>query len=184
MDIENELRHYNQQFKDKVVYCNCDDPYESNFLRYFYANFNALGLKRLLATSYAGSSIAGRKPSFDDIKGAGRNGKHSIVIDIIHVDDFDDDGGIGLSDVEWLLRNDANVLRYLEGDGDFRSAECVELLEQADVVVTNPPFSLFREYLAQLVEHDKKFLIVGDQNAVAYKEVSAYIRDGPRMART
>ena len=175
VDIENELRHYTAHFKDKVVYCNCDDPYESNFFRYFAANFNALGLKRLLATSYSGSSTAGKELPNDAIKGTGRNDKHPIVIDIT---DVGDDGGVGLIDAEWLLRNDANVSRYLEGDGDFRSVECVELLKQADIAVTNPPFSLFREYFAQLVEHDKQFLILGDQNAVAYKEVFARIRDG------
>ena len=192
-DINAELGHYTRHFKGKVVFCNCDDPYESTFFKYFAANFNALGLKRLIATCYAGSPVAGRQLELDfgsgfnaetqsrregmEEKGDGVRGApnafpripHKIIIN--EVTDVNGDGRIDLSDVEWLIKNDKNVLSRLEGDGDFRSAECVELLKQSDVVVTNPPFSLFREYVAQLIQYDKKFLIIGNVNAVKYKEL-------------
>ena len=187
-DINAELRHYSHHFAGKVVFCNCDDPYESNFFKYFAANFNALKLKRLIATCYAGSSVAGRQlelfdwgeeneTGFTGLTGlsnrSGENEKpripHKIVIN--EVTDVNGDGRIDLADVEWLIKNDKNVLTRLKGDGDFRSAECVELLKAADIVVTNPPFSLFREYVAQLVKYGKKFLIIGHQNAIKYKEI-------------
>lgn len=175
-DIENELRHYKASFRDTTVYCNCDDPYESNFFKYFAANFNALGLRRLLATSYVGSPICGEQLSLDDIEGLEPK-RDAFYIDITYVDDFDGDGAVGLSDVQHLLKNDANVCTPLLGNGDFRSAECVELLQQADVVVTNPPFSLFREYVSQLMKYDKQFLIIGDQNTITYKEIFPLIKD-------
>ncbi len=184
-DIEKELRHYRAHFRGKCVLCNCDDPYESNFFKFFAMNFNALGLKRLVATCYATSPVAGRemdlfgwaagaaagaRPPAPPAVGGGRPPKipHKIVIN--EVGDVNGDGRIDLADVEWLIKNDRNVLSRLEGDGDFRSAECIALLDEADIVVTNPPFSLFREYLAQLIRHGKKFLIVGSQNNVTYKE--------------
>ena len=200
-DINAELRHYTQHFAGKVVFCNCDDPYESNFFKYFAANFNALKLKRLIATCYAGSPMAGRqleldlfgsekqtdwlRPNglrFSKMKSAvGANKSvcseripHKIVIN--EVKDVNGDGRIDLADVEWLIKNDKNVLTRLEGDGDFRSAECVELLKQSDVVVTNPPFSLFREYVAQLIQYGKKFLIIGNLNAIHYKEIFPLFR--------
>ena len=164
--IEDELKHYRHHFKGKRVLCNCDDPYESNFFKYFAMNFNALGLKSLTATCYAYSCVAGKEI---DLFTAKTKTPHKIVI--TEVGDVNGDGRIDLVDVEWLIKNDKNVLTELKGDGDFRSAECVELLKQADVVVTNPPFSLFREYIAQLMEYGKQFLIVGNLNAVTYKEV-------------
>ena len=177
-DINNELRHYTHHFEGKVVFCNCDDPYESNFFKYFAANFNALKLKRLIATCYAGSPVAGRQLDlFEDVPKtpeAKRRIPHKIVIN--EVTDMNGDGRIDLADVEWLIRNDKNVLSRLEGDGDFRSAECVELLNQSDIVVTNPPFSLFREYVAQLVHYNKKFLIIGNMNEVHYKEIFSLIK--------
>lgn len=176
VDIENELRHYKEHFKGKTVYCNCDDPYESNFFKYFAANFNHLGLNRLIATSYAGSPVAGTQLSFDDI-GVG-NGRKAHKIEISEVRDYDGDQAVGLSDVEWLLRNKANTAVDLEGGGDFRSDECISLLGEADIVVTNPPFSLFREFVAQLIEHGKQFLILGQQNAITYKEIYPLIKDG------
>ena len=179
-DINNELRHYTQHFEGKVVFCNCDDPYESNFFKYFAANFNALKLKRLIATCYAGSSVAGRQLDlFRDTTEPESTRKripHKIIIN--EVTDVNGDGRIDLADVEWLIRNDKNVLSRLKGDGDFRSAECVELLKESDVVVTNPPFSLFREYVAQLVQYGKKFLIIGRQDAVTYKEIFPLIKEG------
>ena len=179
-DINNELRHYTQHFAGKVVFCNCDDPYESNFFKYFAANFNALKLKRLIATCYAGSPVAGQQLElFDDISGPELPKKripHKIVIN--EVTDVNGDGRIDLADVEWLIKNDKNVLSHLDGDGDFRSPECIDLLKEADIVVTNPPFSLFREYVALLVQYGKKFLIIGRQDAVTYKEIFPLIKDG------
>ncbi len=177
VDIEKELKHYKNQFRDKAVYCNCDDPFESNFFKYFAANFNALGLKRLITTSYVPSPIVGGQLPLFEIEGLKPEGKEPFRIEINEVKDFDSDGAIGLADVNWLLRHDANVATPLKGSGDFRSEECVELLKQADIVVTNPPFSLFREYVAQLVEYNKKFLILGDQNAATYKEIFKLVQE-------
>ena len=177
VDIEAELRHYKDQLRGKVVLCNCDDPYESNFFKYFAMNFNHLGLKQLIATAYSGSPIAGDQLSLFDLPGVPKGTKAQAAhkIEISEVSDANADGAIDLSDVEFLLRNDANVLTLLVGDGDFRSAECVALLDEADVVVTNPPFSLFREYITQLAESGKKFLVLGDQNAITYDEVFAQV---------
>jgi len=179
-DINAELRHYTHHFAGKVVFCNCDDPYESNFFKYFAANFNALKLKRLIATCYAGSQVAGKQLElFNDTPEPENTKKripHKIVIN--EVKDVNGDGRIDLADVEWLIKNDKNVLTRLKGDGDFRSAECIELLKEADIVVTNPPFSLFREYVTQLVQYGKKFLIIGRQDAVTYKEIFPLIKDG------
>ncbi len=178
VDIEKELKHYKEQFRNKIVYCNCDDPFESNFFKYFAANFNALGLKKLITTSYAGSPITGGQLSLFDVKGLKTaKKKEPLKIEINEVKDFNSDGAISLKDIEWLLKHDANVATPLKGDGDFRSEECIELLKKADIVVTNPPFSLFREYVAQLVEYDKKFLILGDQNAITYKEIFKLIKE-------
>ncbi|MCY3910820.1 MAG: adenine-specific methyltransferase EcoRI family protein [bacterium] len=177
VDIENELRHYKGHFKGKVVYCNCDDPYESNFFKYFAVNFDALGLERLIATSYTGSPIAGEQLVLGHIETeGGRPRPHKI--EMTSLGDLDGDGAIGPSDVVVLLKHNGNVTTLLEGDGDFRSAECVELLKQSDIVVTNPPFSLFRKYIAQLVEHSKEFLILGNKNAVTYKEIFPLLKDG------
>jgi len=178
VDIEKELAHYKQHFKDKVVFCNCDDPYESNFFKYFAMNFNYLGLKKLICTSYHQSPVAWAQLSLFEneqviIKTEG--GKDPYKIEINQVDDFNYDGAVDLADVKWLLQNDKNSLTVLKGDGDFRSRECVGLLRQADIVVTNPPFSLFREYLAQLVTYNKKFLIIGNKNAITYKEVFRFL---------
>lgn len=175
-DISNEVRHYREQLRDKVVFCNCDDPYESNFFKYFALNFNALGLKRLVATSYAGSSIVGGQLALFDIEGLKPDGKEPYAIEINNVPDHDGKGATDITDVEYLLRHDGNTARPLQPDttyngGDFRSAECLEILKNVDVVVTNPPFSLFRDYISQLIEFGKKFLIVGHQNAITYKEV-------------
>ncbi len=176
--IENELKHYKGHFKDKVVFCNCDDPYESNFFKYFAINFNSLGLKKLIATCYIGSPIANTQLSLFDYESAeDKTTKAPHKIEITEVKDETGDGRVGLADVEYLLRNKKNALTRLDDDGDFRSAECIELLKQADIVVTNPPFSLFREYMAQLMEYKKNFLIVGNQNAITYLEIFPLIRD-------
>jgi hypothetical protein len=180
-DIENELKHYRAHFKGKVVLCNCDDPYESNFFRYFALNFNALGLKKLISTSYAGSNVTGGLLPLMEMEGLKPEGKEPYAIEINEVPDANNDGAIDLGDVKWLLSNDANTSRTLTGDGtygagDFRSTECVEYLKEADVVVTNPPFSLFREYVAQLVDFDKKFLTIGSQSAITYRDIFSLIR--------
>ena len=177
-DIENELNHYKEQLRGKVIFCNCDDPYESNFFRYFAINFNHLGLKKLIATCYDPSPIAYKQLSmFDDGQSIANKNRKAYKIEITEVPDLNNDGAVDLADVETLLKSKNNTLILLEGNGDFRSEECVQLLKQADIVVTNPPFSLFREYVAQLVEYDKKFLIIGNQNAITYKEIFHLIKE-------
>jgi hypothetical protein len=169
--IESELKHYKGHFEGKVVLCNCDDPYESNFFKYFAMRFNSLKLKKLIATCYVGSPIANTQLSlFDNEPMEDKTTRAPHKIEITEVADYTGDGRVGLADVEYLLRNRENTLTRLKGDGDFRSAECIELLKQADIIVTNPPFSLFREYVTQLLDYGKHFLIIGNQNAVAYKE--------------
>jgi hypothetical protein len=179
-DIETEMRHYKEQFRGKVILCNCDDPFESNFFKYFAMNFNFLGLKKLIATSYSGSPIAYKQVSLFDVKNLHAETDDLILpckIEITEVNDENADGAVDLTDVEYLLKHRNNALTLLEGDGDFRSDECIELLKEADIVVTNPPFSLFREYVAQLVEYEKKFIILGNQNAITYKEVFRLIKE-------
>ncbi|MBQ7448297.1 MAG: adenine-specific methyltransferase EcoRI family protein [Paludibacteraceae bacterium] len=193
-DIEKELSHYREYFKDKIVLCNCDDPYESNFFKYFALNFNALGLKKLMATCYDGSPISGLElPLFFELPTsaggddrapsvfAGGNvripKKVAYKVEITEIPDLDGNGATDLSDVQLLLQSDKNIMQPLQGNGDFRSAECIELLMQADIVVTNPPFSLFREYVAQLVKYDKKFLIIGNVNSITYKDFFSLIKE-------
>ena len=179
-DIEKELCHYKKHFKGKIVFCNCDDPFESNFFKYFAMNFNHLGLKKLICTCYRQSPVAWTQLSLFEnsnlvIKTEG--GKDPYKIEINEVDDYNGDGAIDITDVKWLLQNNKNALTVLDGNGDFRSAECVELLKQADIVVTNPPFSLFRDYISMLTEYEKYFLIIGGQNAITYREVFPLLRD-------
>ncbi len=182
VDIENELRHYRAQLRGKTIFCNCDDPYESNFFKYFALNFNALGLKRLIATCHVKSTLAGAQLPLLEMEGLKPDGKRPYAIIIDEVPDHDGDGATDLADVEHIIRHNKAASRPLTGDGDFRSAECVELLKQADIVVTNPPFSLFREFVAQLVEYDKKFLIIGNKNAIIYKGIFQLIRDNKLWA--
>ena len=175
-DIERELQHYWQHFKGKTVLCNCDDPYESNFFKYFALRFNQLGLKKLICTCYNGSPVQGNElilhfEGFDD-----EPKKVAYKVEITEVKDMNGDGAVDLSDVRYLLQNDKNVMTVLE-TGDFRSKECVELLKEADVVVTNPPFSLFREHVGQIMKYGKKFLVIGNVNAISYKEIFQLIRD-------
>lgn len=181
-DIELELKHYRKHFAGKTIFCNCDDPYESNFFKYFAMNFNYLGLKKLVATCYMGSPVVGEQfeqLSIFDILPSEENTpkRFPYKIEITEVIDINGDGAVDLTDVEYLLRNKNNVLSLLDGDGDFRSTECIEILKQADIVVTNPPFSLFREYVAQLFEYDKKFIIIGNQNAITYKEIFPLLKE-------
>ena len=173
-DIEKELKNYKEDFEGKTVFCNCDDPFESNFFKYFAMNFNALKLKKLIATCYAGSPIVTEQLSLFDVKGIViKKGyeKQPYKIEITEVEDNNGDGAIDLSDVEYLLKNKKNTLTLLKADGDFRSEECINLLKESDIVVTNPPFGLFREYISQLIEYNKDFIIMGNTNALSYKEV-------------
>jgi hypothetical protein len=182
IDIQTEVEAYLEfdpdTFRRKVVYCNCDDPFESNFFKYFAANFNRLGLKKLVTTSYDGSPIAGAQLTFGEYdEGNGKRQKpKAISVEIEEVKDINGDGATGIDDVKLFLERNPHIRIALAGGGDFRSAECVALLKEADIVVTNPPFSLFREYVAQLVEHGKKFLIIGNMQATTYKEVFPLIK--------
>ncbi len=170
-DIERELQHYWQHFANKVVLCNCDDPYESNFFKYFALNFNQLGLKKLICTCFDGSPVQGNELLLDFGDFSDDPKKVAYKVEITEVRDLNGDGAVDLADVQYLLKNDKNAISLLKQHGDFRSAECIELLKQADIVVTNPPFSLFREYIGQLMQYEKKFLIVGNQGAIIYKEI-------------
>ena len=149
VDIQTEVEAYLEfdpdTFRDKIVYCNCDDPFESNFFKYFAANFNKLGLKKLITTSYDGSPIAGAQLQlFEYDEGNGKRQKpKAIAVEIESVTDVNGDGATGIEDVKLFLEQTPHTRTPLAGGGDFRSAECVELLKQADIVVTNPPFSLF-----------------------------------------
>ena len=190
--IESELKHYKPHFKGKIIFCNCDDPYESNFFKYFAMNFNSLGLKKLITTCYATSPVIGEEMQFFVDKGGqlsfieqpgsvavekDSKEKRPYKVEITEVTDENGDGRVDLADVEYLMRNRKNTMTLLDGDGDFRSPECVELLKQADIVVTNPPFSLFRDYVALLMEYKKAFVIIGNQNAVAYKDFFPLLSD-------
>jgi hypothetical protein len=178
-------------FRGKVVYCNCDDPFESNFFRYFVLNFNRLGLKQLITTSYKPSPIANTElvlqpsllPDHEDkvvSRPAEPKGRPKVTANkfiINDVCDTDGDGEFNLRDIaEKLKANKHNEWSPLDGDGDFRSEESIDLLKKSDIVVTNPPFSLFREYVKQLVDHNKKFLIIGSMHAITYKEVFPLIK--------
>ncbi len=171
-DIEKELHHYKKHFKDKTVFCNCDDPFESNFFKYFVLNFNLLGLRKIIATCYTSSPIAYKQLSIFDILGENEeteNKPYKAVVTTVY--DKTGDGSVDMLDIAELFKSGENELSELKGDGDFRSTECLALLDEADIVVTNPPFSLFREYVAVLMEHQKDFIIIGNSNAITYKEV-------------
>lgn len=154
VDIESELKHYESHFQGKVVYCNCDDPRISNFFKYFSINFERLGIKKLITSGY--------KNQEDDLFSS-REYEPAVYLECEH--SFDDPDFV------------AENIKTFDGDGDFRSTESIDLLKESDVVVTNPPFSLFREYVAQLIKHNKKFLIIGNINAITYKEIFALIQN-------
>lgn len=175
-DIERELQHYWKHFRGKTVLCNCDDPYESNFFKYFALQFNQLGLKKLICTCYNGSPVQGNELLLHFDGYDSEPTKIAYKVEITEVKDLNGDGAVDLTDVRYLLQNDKNVLSTLK-NGDFRDPECIELLKEADIVVTNPPFSLFREYIGQLMEYGKKFLIIGNQNAITYKEIFPLIKE-------
>lgn len=186
-DIEREIEAYVEYdqnvFKDKVVYCNCDDPFESNFFRYFVLKFKKLGLKQLITTSYKPSPVAntqlglfGNDKTIVPVKGRPKVTANKFIIN--EVGDVDGDGDFDLEDISLQLKqNKHNEWTPLKEDGDFRSKECINLLKQSDIVVTNPPFSLFREYVEQLFDHKKKFVIIGSMNAITYKEIFPLIQD-------
>ncbi|MBI9036402.1 MAG: adenine-specific methyltransferase EcoRI family protein [Bacteroidales bacterium] len=182
-EVESYLEYDANTFKGKVIYSNCDDPFESNFFRYFVLNFKRLGLKRLIATSYKPSPVAntqlelfGDDVTLKPVKGRPKITANKFIIN--EVGDVDGDESFTLEDIALQLKaNKNNEWTPLDGDGDFRSDECVELLKQSDIVVTNPPFSLFREYITQLFEHKKQFLIIGNLNAITYKEVFPMIKE-------
>jgi hypothetical protein len=156
-DIEKELKHYKRHFKDKVVFCNCDDPRISNFFHYFSYNFEVLGLKKLITTCYKSQE----RDLFSNLKS-----EKAIYLEYSGIKNED------------KVPNPKEIgIHKLKGDGDFRSPESIELLKQADIVVTNPPFSLFREYVAQLIEYKKKFLIIGNQNNLTYKEIFKLVKE-------
>ena len=157
VDIENELKHYKEHFRNKVILCNCDDPRISNFFHYFSYNYDHLGLKKLMTTCYKNQ----------DVDLFSRHDSETAI----HLEYAGGRKGNRVPNAKEI------GIQCLNGDGDFRSTECIDLLEKADIVVTNPPFSLFREYVAQLIEYDKKFIIVGHQNAITYKEIFKLIKD-------
>jgi len=186
-DIQKEIEAYLEYdpdvFRGRVVYSNCDDPFESNFFRFFALNFNRLGLKQLITTSYKPSPIAntqlglfGDDKTVAPFKGRPKVTANKLIINEVH--DMDGDGAFNLRDIaDQLKANKNNEWAPLEGDGDFRSPECIELLKQSDIVVTNPPFSLFREYIKQLFDYGKKFIVIGNMNAITYKEIFPLIKD-------
>lgn len=177
-DIEAELQFYRSSFEDKVVFCNCDDPFESNFFKYFVLHFNELKLKKLIATCYRHSSFSGHGYPVDELLApcpVGQKRAYKAVVAFV-------DDGLLQSDNNSFIPKDlfslpGNSIELLSGDGDFRSTECMSLLDSSDVVVTNPPFSLFRDFMGTLVSKEKKFLIIGSINAATYKEVFPLIRD-------
>lgn len=156
-DIEKELKHYKNHFKNKVILCNCDDPRVSNFFHYFSYNFEKLELKKLITTCFKNQDM--------DLFSQNSSEK------AIYLEYTGDKNGDNIPNPEEI------GIQALNGDGDFRSKECIDLVKEADIVVTNPPFSLFREYVAQLIEYDKKFIIVGHQNAITYKEIFKLIKE-------
>lgn len=194
IDIQKEIAGYLEYnpdvFRGKIVYCNCDDPFESNFFRYFVLNFNKLGLKQLITTSYKPSPVAnsqlglfGNDKTLTKVKGRPKITANRFIIN--EASDIDGDGEFNLKDVAKQLRaNKNNEWSPLEGDGDFRSDECVNLLEKSDIVVTNPPFSLYRIYLKQLVEHNKKFVIIGSKNTITHKDIFPLIKDNKMWVGT
>ncbi len=175
-DIQAELNHYEKHFKGKTVLCNCDDPFESNFCKFFLKNFNYLGLKRLICTSYATSPVIGKQMTIFDLMDEPLQQGNGYVMDISEIP-MKNGRGISDDDIERLLKSKKRGVKKLKGDGDFRSEECLAYLKQSDIVVTNPPFSLFREFVAQLIEYNIFFIIIGNLNALHYKDIFPLIKD-------
>lgn len=174
--IQAEINHYEDKFKGKTVLCNCDDPFESNFCKFFLRNFNYLGLKRLICTSYSNSPVIGQQLTLFDWMDEPVVAGNGYVMDIREVP-MANGRGVSDDDIDVLLKSRKRGVKKLKGDGDFRSEECIEYLKQSDIVVTNPPFSLFRDYVEQLITYQKDFLIIGNVNAITYKEIFPLIKD-------
>lgn len=182
-DIENELKHYREHFQGKIIFCNCDDPYESNFFKYFALNFNRFWLKKLIGMGYAISLIVGMEVPLFEIAWYEEPQNKAYKIEVNQVKDSED-WVFDLEDIKLLIKQNREFIKVfpLKGNGDFsagdfRSRASIRILQEADIVVTNPPFSLFREYLDQLVTYEKRFLIIGNQNAITYKEVFPLIKE-------
>lgn len=172
--VEQEVLHYVDQFENKTVLCNCDDPFESNFCRFFLRNFNVLKLKRLICTSYYSSKVIATQLSLDNQSKDSFDRKNGYVLDVTKFCD----NSTELSDeyiTNFLLSH--KVIKRLNGDGDFRSSECIEYLKECDIVVTNPPFSLFKEIVSEIMRYGKSFLLIGNQNALTYKEIFPLIQN-------
>lgn len=172
--IEKEISHYTKHFENKIVLCNCDDPFESNFCKFFLRNFNVLKLKRLICTSFRSSKVVATQITLFDDDNEQISAKHGYVLDVTKFCDSDDI----LSDdyITNFLRS-TNCIKKLKGDGDFRSPECIKYLKLCDIVVTNPPFSLFKEIVSEIVKHKKYYLLIGNQNALTYKEIFPLIQN-------
>lgn len=190
-DIEEEVRHYKDQLAGKTVICNCDDPYESNFVKYFILNFRELGLKKLIATCYDGSPISATEfgpyalfgedttatPKISTAKQVKTLVSKAYKIEITEVKDFNNDGAIDLDDAKILLTQ-PGVVTLLDGNGDFQSDECLALLDESDICVTNPPFSKLKEFITTMIQHNKKFLILANMNTFKAKELFPLFKQG------
>ena len=181
-NIEKEVQAYLEfnpdVFRGKTILCPCDDPYESNFFKYLALSFKPLGIKKLIATCYSGSPIANRELSlFPDESVEDKTTRQPHKIEITEIPDLNQDGAVDLADVKLLLASDKNHLTRLKGNGDFRSEEIKKLRDEADIIITNPPFSLFREFLAWITAANKQFLIIGNMNAITYKEAFPLIKE-------
>ncbi len=173
--VHEELAHYTNHFAGKIVLCNCDDPHESAFTKYFLKHFNVLNLKKLICTSYSGSRIVGKIDMFDK-NGIKVNNKAAYVLEIKNIP-YGFKEPLTESQVSSVLKKKGNV-KQLKGDGDFRSEECIEYLKEANIVVTNPPFSKFTQLFSLLIKYNKKYLLIGNQNAITYKDIFPYIKNG------
>lgn len=177
-DIEKEIVHYKKYFEGKTVFCNCDDPYESNFFKYFALKFNFFKLKRLIATCYNGSSISNDEVALwttDNETGERKRSLKAVII-MDELYDANEDGAVDEDDVKLMLQK-PGAIAELKGNGSFDSPECIELLKESDIVCTNPPFSKFRDFINVLMKYEKKFIIIGNTNAITYKEVFKHIKD-------
>lgn len=176
-DIQNELNNFRKEFDGKTVLCNCDDPYESNFCKFFLKNFNYFHLHKLICTSYSGSPVVGTQMSLFDDMNEELVAENGYVIEITEIP-MKNGRGVTDEDITALLKSKKRGVKKLKGNGDFRSEECICYLKEADIVVTNPPFSLFREYVAQLINYNKQFIIIGRETSITYKDTFQYIMDG------
>lgn len=173
--IEKELVHYKKQIKEKVILCNCDDPFESNFSKYFIKHFNLLNLKGLICTSYKSSKVISTKSDLSDIEGNTLSNEFGYVLDINKIPSYITPQSNDAQVIDFLKKH--GKIKKLKGDGDFRSKECIDYLKKADIIITNPPFSLFRELMALILKYNKFFLLIGNSNAITYKEIFPLIQN-------